>query len=413
MSCNNCNCNTNPCNCGCKSTTTTTCMPVSPEPCYDLCDEVIVSDCVIYDGPNLDCYGIKNGDSVKSIFKIIFDKLNVTNCSCSFTSVIANWVPAIPPTTTTSTSTSTTTSTSTSTSTSSSTSTTSSTTTVPPTTSTSSTSTSTSTSSTSTSTSTSSTSSSTTSTTTQRSLPSICLSYTHSSFGPASFTLDSPLDIVDNTGTPFIKPYYNNVSLTPLALKWNVLFDTYELVNTVTNQAIAYTNNPTGISNTWIVYPAFISTYSNITTTLGVCGSGGTTSSSTTTSTTTQVPIQAIIQISFNAGDPWFYALGEVVPGSGQTMSDLTVAVTIDQYGTTDCTGSTVAPQFNPPGSFIMTAGDPYGWIENVGSFPDPSANSLKLSSITINGINITSNPQIINIGGYNYEIQGLNSCLS
>jgi hypothetical protein len=86
MSCYNCL--DNPCGCN-KTTTTTTCRPPLPPPCpEDVCDEILFPECIIYNGEDLDCYGIKKGDNVKDILNTIFEKLNILDCSCDFGPVI-------------------------------------------------------------------------------------------------------------------------------------------------------------------------------------------------------------------------------------------------------------------------------------------------------------------------------------
>lgn len=153
MSCSCNHCYSTPCCCPqpvAQSTTTTTTCNGTP------CDVAFTSDCIVYEGPDLDCYGIKKGDSVTEIIELI----------------LAQLAPCNPTTTTTSTSTSTTTSTSTSSTTSttteepSTTTTSSSTTTTSSTSSTTTTTTAEPTTTTSSSTSTTSSTSSTTSTTT-------------------------------------------------------------------------------------------------------------------------------------------------------------------------------------------------------------------------------------------------------
>jgi hypothetical protein len=60
----------NPCSCGActtTSTTTTTTIPCIGEPC----DETFDPRCVIYNGPNLPCYGITTGMSAADIMAII------------------------------------------------------------------------------------------------------------------------------------------------------------------------------------------------------------------------------------------------------------------------------------------------------------------------------------------------------
>lgn len=52
------------------TTTTTLCPDAIP------CEEAYKSDCIIYNGPDLACYGIKTGDSVTNIINIIIAQLN-------------------------------------------------------------------------------------------------------------------------------------------------------------------------------------------------------------------------------------------------------------------------------------------------------------------------------------------------
>lgn len=72
------------CNCGCDydcgcntvpSTCCTTCSPITTtttEPCVgEPCDELYNDECVIYNGPDLTCYGIKNGYTLTDIIEVI------------------------------------------------------------------------------------------------------------------------------------------------------------------------------------------------------------------------------------------------------------------------------------------------------------------------------------------------------
>jgi hypothetical protein len=73
MSCNRClnNCvDPNVCDCNCK-TTTTTCYPVAEKPCVKTCDNIFLTDCIIYDGNDYECYGVKKGDKVYGINTIL------------------------------------------------------------------------------------------------------------------------------------------------------------------------------------------------------------------------------------------------------------------------------------------------------------------------------------------------------
>lgn len=99
------NCNENKCNCQCVTSTTTTCTENYPIPCIDVCSgDYFDTSCIIYDGPDFNCYGLKNGDSLKDILNLILEKLNLSDCSCDFGPSISQLI-----TTTTSSTTSTTT----------------------------------------------------------------------------------------------------------------------------------------------------------------------------------------------------------------------------------------------------------------------------------------------------------------
>lgn len=92
--------------CCCSDSTTTTTHTTTLCPGGELCDEAYLSDCVIYKGPNLDCYGIHTGMTVTEIIQILINQL--PGCTTTTTTTIA-------PTTTTTSTTSTTTSTTTTT----------------------------------------------------------------------------------------------------------------------------------------------------------------------------------------------------------------------------------------------------------------------------------------------------------
>lgn len=75
----------NPCTCGKLSivttSTTTTTTTCDGEPC----EEAIDPRCIIYNGPNLDCYGIKTGDSAADILQIIINNINCSGTTTSTT----------------------------------------------------------------------------------------------------------------------------------------------------------------------------------------------------------------------------------------------------------------------------------------------------------------------------------------
>lgn len=60
------------CECGCASTTstsTTTTTTCAGQPC----DVVMDPNCIIYNGPDIPCYGIQTGDTAADILQIIIN----------------------------------------------------------------------------------------------------------------------------------------------------------------------------------------------------------------------------------------------------------------------------------------------------------------------------------------------------
>jgi hypothetical protein len=120
MICNYCNDCADICNCGCKVTTTTTCIPVAEKPCMIYCDDLLLSECIVYDGPDLSCYGVNNGDTLEKILNLVIEKINLDASSCSYGNAamierITTTTTTAAPTTTTSTTSTTSTSTTTTT----------------------------------------------------------------------------------------------------------------------------------------------------------------------------------------------------------------------------------------------------------------------------------------------------------
>lgn len=81
-----CSCGDDPCGCqatpctSCITTTITTTINPNCEPC----DELYDCDCIIYNGPDLICYGIHNGDSLCKLLEIAASNLP----SCTTTTTI-------------------------------------------------------------------------------------------------------------------------------------------------------------------------------------------------------------------------------------------------------------------------------------------------------------------------------------
>lgn len=71
------------------TTTTTTTVNPNCEPC----DEFYDCECIVYNGPNVECYGLKKGDNLCEILETIIQ--NLPECkttlppfACSFTATV-------------------------------------------------------------------------------------------------------------------------------------------------------------------------------------------------------------------------------------------------------------------------------------------------------------------------------------
>ncbi len=92
-----CSCGDNPCGCQevvCSQCSTTTTSTTTLDPNCEPCDEMYDCTCIIYNGPDLQCYGIYNGDNLCKILYIAASNLPEV---CVVTTT------TIPPTTTTTT----------------------------------------------------------------------------------------------------------------------------------------------------------------------------------------------------------------------------------------------------------------------------------------------------------------------
>lgn len=89
-----CSCGGDPCGCQqfvCPQCTTVITTTTTRVPCIgEKCDELYNCDCIIYNGPDLACYGVFNGDNLCKILQIAAS--NLPSCA-----------PPVPPTTTTTT----------------------------------------------------------------------------------------------------------------------------------------------------------------------------------------------------------------------------------------------------------------------------------------------------------------------
>jgi len=84
-----CNCGDDPCGCqatpcySCMTTSTTTTTTRNPN--CEPCDELYNCDCIIYNGPDLICYGVHHGDNLCKLLEIAASNLP----SCTTTTTVA------------------------------------------------------------------------------------------------------------------------------------------------------------------------------------------------------------------------------------------------------------------------------------------------------------------------------------
>lgn len=86
------------------STTTTTTICVGGE----VCEEALDPRCIIYNGPDINCYGIKTGDSAADILQIIINNINCFDATTTTTSTSTTTTSSTTTSTTSSTTTTTT-----------------------------------------------------------------------------------------------------------------------------------------------------------------------------------------------------------------------------------------------------------------------------------------------------------------
>lgn len=112
--CGGIDCYSKPCySCGCNTTTsTTTTTTINPD--CEPCDEFYDCECVIYNGDNIECYGLKTGDNLCDILQTIIE--NLPECKttlppfdCDFTAIATTSTSTTTSTTSTTTTTTTTT----------------------------------------------------------------------------------------------------------------------------------------------------------------------------------------------------------------------------------------------------------------------------------------------------------------
>jgi hypothetical protein len=126
----------------------------------------------------------------------------------------------------------------------------------------------------------------------------------------------------------------------------------------------------------------------------------------TTTTTTTTTP-PYIATITFTTQDKPDYTVYMTVT-YGTTLDSLTASGTVQGYTDTACSVTSDTGTF--AGLNLNTGLPPYAFTSLSGN-PHNDWQSRKLTSLTVQGISIVSNPQDIVVGGNTYRIIGLNVC--
>lgn len=125
-------------------------------------------------------------------------------------------------------------------------------------------------------------------------------------------------------------------------------------------------------------------------------------------------PITATIYVSAetresapNAG--WLQFQASVTSGTTQDL--LTFSGTYQRYTDGSCTtGISGGCSFN---DIALTAGSTLVTSAILCDYANIGGNSVKILNMTVDGINITSNNQVITVNGRNYRITGFGDCIS
>jgi hypothetical protein len=137
----------------------------------------------------------------------------------------------------------------------------------------------------------------------------------------------------------------------------------------------------------------------------GVISATGSCSGSTTTTTSTTSPYTAEITVygeDNGSGSLIFTAMVT----AGTTLDNLTFDGEIQRYTDFGCTSQTTECAFS---SVVLNAGNTLVSSGTLCSLS--SVQSLKLITLSVNSTNITSNPEVLTVGGNSYLITGFTDC--
>jgi len=96
---------------------------------------------------------------------------------------------------------------------------------------------------------------------------------------------------------------------------------------------------------------------------------------------------------------------------SGTVLDTLTIAASVDVFTDLTCTTSIPGGPFITPILTIPSGTTSGTFISSIGFVNAPSAQTLKVTYLDIDGNNITTSPQTLNINSTNYEIYGFDLC--
>lgn len=221
-------------------------------------------------------------------------------------------------------------------------------------------------------------------------------------FPPLGFYLGPTFSLTPNVGTA-----------TPSTATKDELLNGIDVVLSDSSATTVEITSLGNVCSNSIILPVSNQTTTTSTTSTTTIAPPTTTSTTTvalptTTTTTSNQSIQAVIEISFGFGDPWVNLQVDVL--SGTTLSNISFTGVVSQHATTTCSLPTNGPDFNVS-SFTLTAGSSSTVFDLVNSWAG-GTQSLNLKSLVVGGVTVVSSPQVVTIGGNNYQIIGYGTCV-
>ena len=134
----------------------------------------------------------------------------------------------------------------------------------------------------------------------------------------------------------------------------------------------------------------------------GLC-SGGTTTTTTTTTTTSPYTAEISVYGEDNGSGSLIFS---VLVTSGTTLDNLTFDGEIQRYTDFGCSSQTTECAFS---SVILNSGNTFVSSGTLCSLA--SVQTIKVITLTVNSVNITSNPEVLTVGTNTYLITGFTDC--